>query len=126
MEELLKSLYAKHYGCKEAMIMNDPSNYFTLGNPHASRCNETSHRECWAKRTRARIVLEATGRYIYLITGEPPIWCNLKGKPKLSQVTHYIVQNIEDISNTNYKYLMEVKDKLIEFGYGDKKKRGEK
>ena len=122
MEKLLKSLSDKYHLAKDVMRKNDPSNYFLLHTPHDLWCKEETHSKCWAQGTRARIVLKACGRFLYLITNEPLDFCDVKAKPKLGDIVKYIAMNYEDINNENYQFLMGIKDKLEEFGFGDKKK----
>lgn len=123
MEEILKSLYDKYHSCLAVLKENEPSRCVDGKLYHLNTCKEKSHRECWAKGTRARILLEATSRFIFMVTGEQSVWCGIKSRPKLNAVVYYIIQNSEDISNKNYQFLMDVKNKLVELGYGDKKKK---
>ena len=106
MQQLYRDLKDKYQLARDTMKENDPSNYFTLDKPHLSWCTEKTHKNCWLQGTRARIVLRACGRFLYLITGEAPVYCDIKTKPKLPDIIKYIAMNHEDISNENYQQLM--------------------
>ena len=126
MQQLIKDITELHNKAIHLYKMNDASNYFCGSDKHLDRCQEKSHYECWALGSRARIVREATGRFLYLLTGEQPTWCNLKTKPELNSITYYIVQNSEDIVSDNYRKLMDFKNRIKELGFGEKIKKAKK